>query len=62
MQDKATATWVIAAVLIGAMLLLSYFPSTESTAEPHLTYGAHQDTLGTVLGENIGATVNKFTN
>ncbi len=62
MQDKATATWVIAAALIGAMLLLSYFPSKETTAESHLTYGAHQDTLGTVLGENIGATVNKFTN
>ena len=62
MQDKATATWVIAGVLIGAMLLLSYYPSNETIAEPHMTYGVHQDTLGSVFSENVGTSVNKLTN
>jgi len=62
MQEKVKATWVIAAILIGVLSVLSYFPSGDSTAEMLQENVAPRDQLGTLLNDDISATTSKLTN
>ena len=53
MQDRFTGTWIIAALLIGLMMFVSYFPSDAPSSEVPISYEQHMDTFNSSVSDAL---------
>jgi hypothetical protein len=53
MQNKLTTTWLIVAILIGAMMALSYLPTEAPSQEVPVSYEQNLDTLESYASEFV---------